>query len=180
MYEAFEIMVYDDEVGGYVPYEKVEDFDNCSPEDRAYILDVMEQRLLFGDCERGLAPGGEIRIVRLKCSRGKSGNVKADKIKKCEAHPEMFVKQYKSTYGGQDEETLDECFARFHRKLKGINRGVTYADYEELVKKTPGLLIVDSRVIPPTEWEDGKYTAGKSDFNCCPAFGDGGEPCKSE
>ena len=26
---------------------------------------------------------------------------------------------------------------------------MTYADYEELVKKTPGLLILDSRVLPP-------------------------------
>lgn len=153
MYEAFEIMVYDEEAGGYVPYEKVEDFDNCTPEDRIYILDVPGQRLLFGDCERGMAPDGEIRIVRLKRSLGKSGNIKADKIRKCEACPEMFVKQYKEAYGGQDEENLEECFERFRRELKEINRGVTYSDYEELVKKAPGLLIVDSRVIPPTEWK---------------------------
>lgn len=153
MYESFEIMVYDEEAGGYVPYGKVEDFDNCTPEDRAYILDVPGQRLLFGDCERGLAPDGEIRIVRFKQSLGKSGNIKADRIRKCEACPELSVKQYQRAYGGQDEETLEECFDRLRRELKEINRGVTYRDYEELAKKTPGLFIVDSRVIPPTEWE---------------------------
>lgn len=153
IYEDFEIVVYDEMAEGYVPYEKVEDFDNCTPEDRAYILDVPGHRILFGDCERGMAPEGEIRIIRLKLSLGKSGNIKADKIEKCESYPELFVKQYKRTYGGQDEETLEECFERFRRKWKEINRGVTYCDYEELVKKTPGLFIVDSRVIPPTEWE---------------------------
>lgn len=152
LYEAFEIMVYDEEAGGYVDYNKTEDFDVCTPEDRAYILDVPGQRILFGDCERGLAPDGEIRIVRLRLSRGKSGNIKAGKIRQCGSHPEMSVMQYRGSSGGRDEESLDECFGRFRKELAQVSRGVTYADYEELAKKTPGLLIVDSRVIPPSEW----------------------------
>lgn len=153
LYESFEIMVYDQEAGGYVPYEKVEDFDICTPKDRAYILDVPGQCVMFGDCERGLAPDGEIRIIRLKLSRGKSGNIKAGKIRACEAFPEMPVMQYKRVSGGEDEEDLEQCFERFRNELAGTNRGVTYSDYEKLAKSTPGLFIVDSRVIPPTEWK---------------------------
>ncbi len=152
LYEAFEIMVYDEEAGGYVVYHKAEDFDVAAPEDRIYILDVPDQRILFGDCERGLAPDGEIRIVRLKLSRGKAGNIKAGGIQKCGSHLEMSVKQYRGASGGRDEEALDECFNRFRKELANISRGVTYADYEQLAKNTPGLLIVDSRVIPPSEW----------------------------
>lgn len=154
VYDSFEIMVYDEEEACFISYEKAEDFDSCTPEDRVYLLDIADKRVLFGDCERGMAPDGEIRILRLKCSLGKSGNIKADKIRECGADPGLLVRQYKMTAGGLDEETLDACFERFRLELKKRERGVTYSDYEELVRTTPGLLILDSRVIPPAAWED--------------------------
>ncbi len=154
LYNEFEIMVYDKENNNYMIYQKVESFDECTPEDMVYILDVEKRKLLFGNCERGMAPNGEIRMIRLKLSLGSDGNIKADKIRKCEAFPELIVKQYKETQNGQDEETISECFQRFRRELKEIHRGVTYCDYENLIKKAPGLLILDSYVIPPTEWKN--------------------------
>lgn len=153
LYDDFEIMVNDREEGTFVTYHKTEDFDNCTPEDPVFLFNPEEQKLFFGNCENGMAPDGEIRVVRLRTSFGKSGNIKADKIRECESFPGLLVKQYKITEGGRDDETPDQCFARFRQELKKINRGVTYSDYEELVKKTPGLLILDSRVIYPTEWE---------------------------
>lgn len=153
LYDSFEILVYDRECGRYLNYYKVEDFDVCSAENPGYILDVENERLMFGDCERGLAPNGEIRIVCMKTSLGNAGNIKADKIRQCEPYPGLLVRQYQETAGGRNEESVFECFERFHRSWREVHRGVTYSDYEELVKKTPGLLIVDSRVIPPTEWE---------------------------
>lgn len=152
LYDEFEIMVNDGEEGTFETYHRVEDFDNCTPEEAAYILDLEEQKLFFGNCENGMAPEGEIRVVRLRTSFGKSGNIKADKIRECESLPGLLVRQYKNTEGGRDDETLDQCFGRFRREWKKINRGVTYSDYEELVRKTPGLLILDSRVICPAEW----------------------------
>lgn len=153
LHDDFEIMVKNEEDGTFIPYHKVEDFDHCTPEEPAYILDLEEQKIFFGDCENGMAPDGEIRMLRLRTSFGKSGNIKAGKIRECESHPGLLVKQYKNTEGGRDNETLEQCFGRFRRELKKINRGVTYSDYEELVKHTPGLLILDSRVISPAEWD---------------------------
>ena len=152
LYDEFEIMVNDGEEGAFVAYHKTEDFDNCTPEEPAYILDTEEQKLFFGNCENGMAPEGEIRVVRLRTSLGKSGNIKANKIRECESFPGLLVRQYKNTEGGRDDETPDQCFGRFRQEWKRINRGVTYSDYEELVRKTPGLLILDSRVISPAEW----------------------------
>lgn len=152
LYDEFEIMVRDGAKGIFTVWHKVEDFDNCTPEEPAYILDLEEQKLIFGNCERGRAPDGEIRIIRLRTSCGKSGNIKADKIRVCEQHPGLLVKQYKEAGGGWDDETIDQCFHRFRQEMKEIRRGVTYADYEELVRKAPGLLILDSRVIAPSEW----------------------------
>lgn len=154
LYEAFEILVYDREAGCYMEYWKTEDFDGCTSEDRAYLLDPEQGKLVFGDCGRGMAPEGEIRILRLKFSRGRAGNIKAGRIRECQGAPELLVKQYKRTEGGREEETVSECLERFRQELKKIHRGVTYSDYEKLVKKAPGLLILDSRVILPGEWEE--------------------------
>ncbi|MBQ3104415.1 MAG: hypothetical protein IJC59_00975, partial [Lachnospiraceae bacterium] len=156
MYDEFEILIQDRRSGLFVSYHKEEDFDNCTPEDEVFVLDPDRQKLFFGNGERGLAPDGEIRIIRLRTSQGLAGNIKADKIRECVVYPDLGVKQYKKTDGGRNSESLSQCFERFRREAKDITRGVTYQDYEELARKTPGLLILDSRVIPPTEW--GKET----------------------
>ncbi len=147
VYDAFEIMVRDSRDGSFYPYRRTEDFDNCSSEDEVYVLDLAANKLLFGNCENGAAPDGEIRLLRLKVSNGKSGNIKAGKISECQAFPDLLVKQYEKTSGGRDNETTEECFKRLRRELRQVHRGVTYADYENLVKQAPGLLILDSKVV---------------------------------
>ncbi|MDE7435152.1 MAG: baseplate J/gp47 family protein [Lachnospiraceae bacterium] len=148
VYDEFEIMVCDRQDGRFHPYQRVEDFDHCMSGDAVYDLDLMENRLIFGNCENGMAPDGKIRLMRLKTSEGKSGNIKAGKIRECQNVPELLVEQKGMTYGGRDNETVEECYQRLCRKLKDVHRGVTYSDYEKLVKKTPGLLIQSSKVIP--------------------------------
>ncbi|MCI8484926.1 MAG: hypothetical protein HFH41_11395 [Lachnospiraceae bacterium] len=149
VYDQFEIMVCDRQDGKFYTYRKVEDFDNSAPEDAVYVLDLAENKLIFGDCEHGMAPDGEIRLVRLKASDGRAGNIKAGKISECPEFPELLVKQYDMTLEGQDNETVEECYERLRLELRQIHRGVTDEDYETLVKQTPGLLILDSKVISP-------------------------------
>lgn len=153
----FELMVCDRQDKRFYPYRQVTDFDNCMPEDAVYVLEPEENRLLFGNCEKGMAPEGKIRLLRLRVSEGKSGNIKAGKIRECRAFPDLLVRQYESTSGGRDNETVEECFERLRRDLKQINRGVTASDYEELVRRTPGLLILDSKVVAPAEGMDQKH-----------------------
>lgn len=155
--DEFELMVCDRQDGRYYPYRRVSDFDNCTPEDAVYVLEPGENRLIFGNCENGMAPDGRIRLLRLRVSEGKSGNIKAGKIRECQVFPELLVRQYESTAGGRDNETVEECFERLRRDLKQINRGVTASDYEELVRRTPGLLILDSKVITPEEGTDPEH-----------------------
>ena len=147
LYDDFEIMVCDRRDGRYYSYQRVEDFDNCAPEDAVFVLEPLENRLLFGNCENGMAPEGTIYLLRLKVSWGRSGNIKAGKIHECHEFPELLVKQYGMTGGGRDNETVEECYERLRQELKQIRRGVTSSDYEELVRQTPGLLILDSKVI---------------------------------
>lgn len=156
VYDEFEIMVCDRQDGRFYQYRRVEDFDNCRPQDEVYVLELSGESLLFGNCENGMAPDGEIRLLRLKASGGKSGNIKAGKIRGCRTYPELIVEQNGMTYGGRDNETVEECYQRLCRSLKEVHRGVTYADYEDLVKKTPGLLIRDSKVIPVSMGTEGQ------------------------
>ena len=151
VYDEFEIMVWDRQDGRFYPYRRVEDFDGCTPEDMVYVLDLAENRLLFGNCENGMAPDGEILLLRLRVCDGQSGNIKAGRIRECGDCPELLVRQYRPTCGGMDNETVEDCYERIRQKLRNINRGVTYADYEQLVRQTPGLLIKDCKVIPVTE-----------------------------
>ena len=154
LYDDFEILAYDKEEGCYVRYQKAEDFDGCTPEDAVYILDTEREKLLFGDCERGLAPSGEIKMIRLRQSLGSAGNIKAGQIRECGPHPELLVRQSRAFCGGRDEEELSQCFERFCREFKEIRRGITYGDYEALARKAPGLLILNSRVVSPKEWKE--------------------------
>ncbi len=154
LYDEFELMVCDRQDGRFYPFRRVEDFDDCTPEDMAYVLEIAQNRLLFGNCENGMAPDGEIRLLRLRVSSGQAGNIKAGRIRKCEEYPTLLVRQYRETYKGRDNETVEACYKRLRRELKKINRGVTYSDYEKLVRQTPGLLIKDCKVVPVTA--DGK------------------------
>lgn len=154
VYDEFEIMIKDSQEGRFYPWRRVEDFDVCTPEDAVYVLELSEHRLLFGNGEHGMAPDGDIRLLRLKTSSGKSGNIKAGKIRECRDFPQFLVKQYEMTGGGRDDETIEECYGRLRQELKQIHRGVTGSDYEELVKQTPGLLILDSKVVPPAGKRD--------------------------
>lgn len=155
LYDEFEIMVRDRQDGKYYTYRRVEDFDKCTPEDAVYVLEAAEKRLVFGNCEHGMAPDGNIYLIRLKVSQGKSGNIKAGKIHECQAFPELLVRQYEMTNGGRDNETVEECYERLRRELKQVMRGVTSLDYEQLVRQTPGLLILDSKVVSPAAGADG-------------------------
>ena len=165
LYDEFEIMVCDRRDGRYYSYQRVEDFDNCTPEDAVYVLEPEEKRLLFGNCENGMAPEGRICLLRLKVSQGRAGNIKAGKIHECHAFPELLVKQYGMTSGGRDNETVEECYERLRQELKQIRRGVTSSDYEKLVRQTPGLLILDSKVVSPALGNGWESAPEKKAFN---------------
>lgn len=165
VYDEFEIMVYDRQDKKFYPYYRVEDFDDCKSMDAVYALELDEDRLLFGNCENGMAPDGIIRLLRLRTSNGKSGNIKAGKIHESQEIAGLLVKQNRIACGGRDNETVELCYERLCRELKKIHRGVTNRDYEELVKQTPGLLILDSKVVSPAAEEAGRRSAPENEIS---------------
>lgn len=165
VYDEFEIMVCDRQDKMFYPYCRVEDFDDCKPMDAVYALELAGDRLLFGNCENGMAPDGTIRLLRLRTSNGQSGNIKAGKIRESQENPRLLVKQNGITYGGRDNETVESCYERLCRELKKVHRGVTNSDYEELVKQTPGLLILGSKAVTPVVGDAGRQSSPENEIS---------------
>jgi len=143
----FQIMIK--EAGGFVQWENVEDFDRSGPESRHYILEESTGEIIFGDCEQGLAPEGEILIIGCSACQGQNGNVKEERINAfARAHLPVRVYNPMVASGGAGQETIDEAFIRLRRELSKVERAVTYNDYEKLVRATPGLMIRSCKAIP--------------------------------
>lgn len=150
-YESFAIMTEDTEAADrYLPWVKVNDFSISTPEDRHYVFDSAAGVVKFGDCKKGMAPEGAIIIIGYACTSGTGGNVKKNTIDRIgqEAIPGIKVINKANAAGGQDEETLDDCFKRARRMLKKPQSAVTYVDYEDYVLQTPGLMLKSCKVIP--------------------------------
>lgn len=150
-YESFQIMTEDIDVPDrYLPWVKVRDFSNSTPEDRHYIFNSAAGVIEFGDCIRGMAPEGAIIIIGYVQTLGASGNVKKNTINSIglEDIPDIEITNKANAYGGKDEETLEDCFNKVRKMLKNPRSAVTYDDYENYVMKTPGLMIESCKVIP--------------------------------
>ena len=160
IYESFRLLVAEtDRPGAWSLWDRVEDFDTSSPEDRHYILDEESGTVRFGDCVHGLAPEGEILIAAQAVTLGPGGNVKAGRVGA--VHPEdlalcgltgdrVRVWSPDDAAGGRDRESLEDCFQRCRRLLRRTDRAVTYDDYERLVRQTPGLMISNCKAVPVT------------------------------
>lgn len=138
------------EDGRFEDWHRVDDFDSAIPESLYYIFEEETGRLRFGDCERGQAPEGEIRIIACVSTEGVDGNAKAGQIREFENEeiPAAAV-NHSDARGGRDTESLTDSFLRVRRNLRRVERAVTDEDYETLVRDTPGLMIAGCKTIPP-------------------------------
>ncbi|RKN75966.1 putative baseplate assembly protein [Paenibacillus ginsengarvi] len=137
-------------------WEPVDDFDHSGPSDRHFVYDRAEGLIRFGDNERGRIPpssgAANIRFVALRTGGGARGNVKmgmisafADFIPEWEG---IDVTNPAEATGGSEEETLEQAKRRAQRELSVPTRAVTAADYEEIVRDTPGLRVARVKAIP--------------------------------
>lgn len=149
LYESLEILVRDAvDQEAYCRWNKVEDFGGSSPESRDYVFDSENGILRFGDCIRGMAPEGEILLISCARSRGSGGNIKAGKLNRLGlAANGVRLTNITDGAGGEDEESLEESFARARRAVRTCGCAVSDGDYEQRVKMTPGLMVESCRVV---------------------------------
>lgn len=162
LYSSLEIMVEDEmQRGIFQLWKKVESFDASTSEDCHYKLEEDTGTLLFGDCERGRSPEGKIVIINYKRTLGQKGNVRKKAISKWKKETNLILEEnniqricnIEDTIGGQEKETVEECFQRFQQERKKVERVVTYEDYEMVVRQVGGLMIKNVKAIPVTEFK---------------------------
>ena len=129
-------------------WEKTDDFHTAAPESRVYIVNEEQGTVTFGDCERGMAPEGRLRILSYARTQGSGGNVRKGQINVFEnrqIHGSVSNKEDISS--GRDSESIRECFARFREESGMPGRAVTAADFERAARMTPGLRICQVRAV---------------------------------
>lgn len=126
------------------PWSRVTDFDVSGPWDRHFVLE--DGVVTFGDSIHGMAPEGTIRIGGYERTLGRAGNGKAGTIRGFPAGAgRVAVTNEADVTGGFDGESVSQALERRQKELKEPFCAVTAADYEELVKRLPGLAIEDCR-----------------------------------
>ncbi len=143
--------------GCYVCASLCEDFSEAGAHDMVFSFREEDGKILFGDCDHGMAPEGKILLAAGVVSLGQEGNVKEGSICRfgegamqadAGMAGEFFVTNRYPAKGGRNTETLAESRERMLSGLGKTRRAVTYEDYERLVMDIPGLMIESVRAIP--------------------------------
>lgn len=159
-YEDLDIMVEEAEQPGvYRKWEKREDFAGSGPSDRHFCVDGMTGRVLFGDGIHGMTPEGQVILISYSRVLGSGGNVKAARIQNFRDQwwERIKVTNRWDACGGQNEETVEEAFARVRRELMQPRNMVTAQDYEQMVRTTPGLRVESCKALFSAD-KDGRET----------------------
>lgn len=153
---CFRVWVEEDgNQGYYTPWYQVPDFARAGKTERVFMLDEQKGILRFGDGRQGIMPKGKIKIVSYATCAGSRGNVRKNQTG--EIYPSKYALQLynpQPASGGRNPETVDACLERYREKSREKNRAVTMEDYEEVIKKAPGLRIKRVKVFPSSMKEN--------------------------
>ncbi len=118
----------------FVKWQECSNFLNSKPDSRHYVLDRMQNKIIFGDGVHVRIPRntqGTAFIVRVKCCEGKAGNVAANTITSSLSNM-MFINNIynpEPAFGGSDMEMLEKAMERGANLFSSGGRLVTEQDY---------------------------------------------------
>lgn len=151
---SVELMLAQDETGCY------REFSCREPEetryDNAWHWQEEGNSIVLGDGRHGSIPPATekgLLFSSLSLSEGRKGNVSIGRISHLERDdlfPEMTCENPMPGREGRDRKLPSEQFREAGESLKYLNRIVTKEDAAELAKRTPGLLIEDTKA----KWQD--------------------------
>ncbi len=132
--------------GHFELWKKTDELLELGPEDKCYMLDEQSGTVRFGDGFHGMPPEGRILVTALSETEGKGGNIKEhslfmaeDRNLRTEGVPSFRLKR--RIEAGMDPEKTEETLLRMAHEIRHIHRAVSCADYERIVRMTPGLII---------------------------------------
>jgi hypothetical protein len=121
----------------WVRYKEVDNFYSSTPLSRHFVVDYREQKVYFGDGQRGINPPRRkfnIRIASYNTGGGAAGNVAAGTLRTL-TQSLAFIAGCDNPFpaeGGADMETLDNLKARAAGVFKSLQRAVTAEDFQWL------------------------------------------------
>lgn len=141
--------------GYYTPWYQVPDFAGAGKMERAFVLDEEKGILRFGNGRQGGMPKGQIRIVSYATCAGSRGNIQNNQMGEfCQEQHVVRLYNPLPASGGRNPETVDACMERYREKSREKDRAVTREDYEEVIRRAPGLRIRKVKVFPSEEREN--------------------------
>lgn len=140
-------------------WEKTDDLMTANSNDSFYKFDALKGVISFGDGEKGEIPSkgdNNIRIISCATTQGSRGNVRGREINSITGSGKglnrqlsgIQVRNSKYAEGGRDRETIENAILRFRKSFDVPERAVTAADYEAIVRTSPGLMIDMVKAIP--------------------------------
>lgn len=133
-------------------WHRVDHLDEADYKEQVFSYDFESKMIRFGDGIHGRVPVQNQRIIvtGLEISRLGQGNVMQGEIRRTDSEALIDAKLYNPapTTGGREEESLIEMRKRMEDTLFEQNRLASEADYEQIILKTPGLMIDLVHVIP--------------------------------
>lgn len=123
----------------WIQWSEVQNFFECGPNDRVYVLDHALGRLFFGNGDSGVIPplGALVQAMSFLSGGGSAGNVAAATVTQLlgAVSGVQGVTNPRSAEGGADGETLEEFQQRAPSSLRNRGRAIVPADYEALAQQ---------------------------------------------
>lgn len=148
-YPSLLVEVYDGELDEWHIWSSVDTLYEAGKEDWCYTVESEIHSLKFGDNKNGAVPPkglNAIRVSGLEKSLLDLGNIAVDELTS-EATP-VVLKCLTNAKGGRGIKTLEQMKSELYRQMNLANVAVTEADYEQILKNTPGLMIDKTKCLP--------------------------------
>lgn len=133
-------------------WDCTEHLDQAGYRDRVFAFDGDVRTVRFGDGIHGAVPPQKcpVYVTGLTLSLYEHGNVLAGRICAPDDEESLPCRVYnpEPAAGGRSRETVREMIARMEEELFAQQRMASAADYEEIIGRTPGLMIEKVHVIP--------------------------------
>lgn len=124
----------------WVRYKEVDNFYSSTPFSRHFVVDYREQKIHFGDGQRGINPPRRkfnIRLESYSTGGGAAGNVAAGTLRTL-TQSIPFIAGCDNPFpaeGGADMETVDNLKSRAAGVFKSLQRAVTEEDFQWLSRE---------------------------------------------
>jgi len=146
-----------DQGSGPETWAEVSDFFGSGPNDSVYVLNRATGEIRFGDGFNGAIPianvdnpGANVVALEYRYGGGTQGNVPGGTLtalrNAVDGIDDNGITNLMPSYGGRDEETLDQAKQRAPQALKSKCRAVTAEDFEFLAKQAAN--VARARALP--------------------------------